>query len=252
MDRNVTVFKKIWNLFKGFILFNLIWYTLALMINSRVLPTPDKVYSHLPTLIQNGLNLHISASLYRLSTGLLISFLIGTFFGLLMGYFPNMNKLFNPLVYFVYPVPKTALLPVAMTIYGLGDNSKITIIVLITVFQIIVSVRDAVINVSKEHYQSLISLGASPIQLFYHVTFPAILTELLTSIRVTLGTALSILFFVEAYGTKQGIGYFIQDSWSRINYIDMYSGILVLSLVGVFLFIFIDVLENRCCRWKKQ
>ena len=65
------------------------------------------------------------------------------------------------------------------------------------------------------------------------MTFPAILTELLTSIRVTLGTALSVLFFVEAYGTKQGMGYFIQDAWSRINYIDMYSGILILSLIGV-------------------
>ena len=184
------------------------------------------------------------ASLYRLFLGLLFLFLLERIIGLLMGYFPSMNKLFNPLVYFVYPVPKTALLPVVMTIYGLGDNSKITIVVLITVFQVIVSVRDAVINVSKENYHSLISLGASSLQLFYHVTFPAILTELLTSIRVTLGTALSVLFFVEAYGTKQGIGYFIQDAWSRINYIDMYSGYLYLSLLGATLFIIIDYIRE--------
>ena len=246
------IFKKMWNLAKGFILFNFIWYLLALIMNSRVLPTPDKIYVHLPTLLQNGFEVHIIASLYRLFLGMFISFLIGTIIGLLMGYFPSMNKLFNPLVYFVYPVPKTALLPVVMTIYGLGDNSKIMIIVLITVFQMIVSVRDAVINVSKENYHSLISLGASSLQLFYHVTFPAILTELLTSSRVTLGTAVSVLFFVEAYGTKQGMGYFIQDAWSRINYIDMYSGILILSLIGVSLFIIIDLLENRFCKWKKQ
>ena len=168
------IFKKMWNLAKGFILFNFIWYLLALIMNSRVLPTPDKIYVHLPTLLQNGFEVHIIASLYRLFLGMFISFLIGTIIGLLMGYFPSMNKLFNPLVYFVYPVPKTALLPVVMTIYGLGDNSKIMIIVLITVFQMIVSVRDAVINVSKENYHSLISLGASSLQLFYHVTFPAI------------------------------------------------------------------------------
>ena len=125
------------------------------------------------------------------------------------------------------------------------------VIILITVFQMIVSVRDAVFNVSKESYHPLISLGASRLQLFYHVTFPAILNELLTSIRLVLGTALSVLFFVEAYGTNQGMGYFIQDAWSRINYIDMYSGILMLSLTGVLLFILIDWLEYSLCRWKK-
>ncbi|MBQ1785534.1 MAG: ABC transporter permease [Turicibacter sp.] len=243
--------RKVWNLVKGFILFNVIWYLLAIMMNSRVLPTPDKIYMNLPTLLQNGFEIHFIASLYRLFVGLLISFLIGTTIGLLMGYFPTVNKLLNPLVYFVYPVPKTALLPVVMTIYGLGDNSKIMIIVLITVFQMIVSVRDAVFNVSKESYHPLISLGASRLQLFYHVTFPAILTELLTSIRLVLGTALSVLFFVEAYGTNQGMGYFIQDAWSRINYIDMYSGILMLSLTGVFLFLLIDWVEYSLCRWKK-
>jgi len=122
--------RKVWNLVKGFILFNMIWYLLSLMMNSRVLPTPDKIYMNLPTLLQNGFEIHFIASLYRLFVGLLISFLIGTTIGLLMGYFPTVNKLLNPLVYFVYPVPKTALLPVVMTIYGLGDNSKIMIIVL--------------------------------------------------------------------------------------------------------------------------
>ena len=168
-----------------------------------------------------------------------------------MGYFKSVNRLLNPLVYFTYPIPKTALLPVVMTLYGLGDGSKITIIVLITVFQVIVSVRDAVINLDKSNYNSLISLGASRLQLFYHVTFPAILSEILTNIRLSVGTAFSILFFAEAYGTSYGVGYFIQDAWSRINYIDMYSGIVVLSLLGLILFIIIDYVEQLTCKWKK-
>jgi NitT/TauT family transport system permease protein len=145
-----------------------------------------------------------------------------------------------------------ALLPVVMTTFGLKDASKIMMIVLITVFQVIVSVRDAVINVQKEDYNPLISLGASNVQLFYHVTFPAILQEILTNIRLCIGTAFSILFFSEAYGTNKGIGYFIQDSWMRINYIDMYSGIVILSGLGLILFIFIDILENILCGWKNK
>lgn len=167
-----------------------------------------------------------------------------------MGHFNKINAILNPLVYFTYPIPKMALLPIVMTIYGLGDGSKIMMIVLITVFQVIVSVRDAVINVSKEEYNPLISLGAKKYQLFYHVTFPAIIPEILTNIRLCIGTAFSILFFSEAYGTSVGVGYFIQDAWSRINYIDMYSGIVILSVLGLVLFISIDFIESIVCRWK--
>ncbi|EKY23250.1 ABC transporter permease [Clostridium celatum] len=243
--------KKVWSFIKGFIIFNIIWYICALIMNSRVLPTPDKIYLHLPKLFKEGFYIHILASLYRIIIGLLISFIIGSIIGLLMGYFKKLNSLLNPLVYFVYPIPKTALLPVVMTLYGLGDGSKITIIVLITVFQVIVSVRDAVINVDKVNYNPLISLGASKLQLFYHVTFPAILAEILTNIRLSIGTAFSILFFAEAYGTSAGVGYFIQDSWTRINYIDMYSGIVILSLLGLILFIILDYIESVLCKWKR-
>ena len=171
---------------------------------------------HIPELFNDGFYVHIIASLYRVIIGLLISFVVGTLIGLIMGYSKKINKLLNPLIYFTYPIPKTALLPVVMTIYGLGDGSKIIIIVLITVFQVIVSVRDAVVN----------------------------------NIRLSVGTAFSVLFFAEAYGTKFGLGYFIQDAWTRINYIDMYSGIVVLSLLGLLIFLLIDFVESSLCKWK--
>lgn len=246
----MTSLKKIWSFIKGFIILNILWYVCAIIMNSRILPSPDKIYLHLPELFKDGFYIHILASLYRVFVGLLLSFIIGSTIGLIMGYSKRFNKILNPLVYFAYPIPKTALLPVVMTLYGLGDGSKITIVVLITVFQVIVSVRDAVINVEKVNYNPLISLGASRMQKFYHVTLPAILPEVLTNTRLSIGTALSVLFFAEAYGTSMGIGYFIQDAWTRINYIDMYSGIVILSILGLILFMILDYVESRVCRWK--
>lgn len=243
--------KNIWIFIKGFIILNLAWYVFAIILNSKIVPMPHKVYIELPKLMKEGFYGHISASLYRVSMGLLIAFIIGISVGLILGYSKKANRLLNPLLYFAYPAPKMALLPVAMTIFGLGDGSKIMMIVLITVFTVIVSVRDAVSNVLKESYNPLISLGASKLQLFYHVTLPAILPEILTNIRLCLGTALSILFFSEAYGTNLGVGYFIQDAWTRIDYIDMYAGIVVLSIIGMILFILIDFIESIVCRWKK-
>lgn len=244
-------FKKLFSFIEGFIILNVVWYILALIMNSRILPSPLKIYENMPNLIKDDLSIHIFASLYRVGMGLLIAFIIGIAIGLIMGYSDKTNKLLNPLIYFSYPVPKMALLPIVMTLFGLGDVSKITMIVLITVFPIIVSVRDSVINVGKENYNMLISLGASKVQLFYHVTLPSIVPDILTNIRLSIGTAFSILFFSEAYGTSKGVGYFIQDAWSRINYIDLYSGILILSILGLILFLILDVIESVVCEWKK-
>lgn len=242
--------KKIKMFVQGFIMINVLWYLLSVIINLRVLPKPTVVYANMNNLYGEKLYIHVLASLSRVAAGISISLVLGAAVGLLMAYSSIWNKILNPLVYFSYPVPKTALLPIVMLIFGLGDASKIIIIVLILVFQIIVAVRDAVLNISKETYGPLRSLGASRFQIFIHVTIPAILPELLTSIRLSIGTALSILFFTEGYGTQYGIGYYILDAWTRIDYIGMYAGIVVLSILGFTLFILIDMLEETVCRWK--
>jgi NitT/TauT family transport system permease protein len=135
-----------------------------------------------------------------------------------------------------------------MLLWGMRDGSKVAIIFLIIVFQVIVSVRDGVYNIDSSMYQVTKSAGASGSQIIWHVTLPAILPELFTSIRVSVGTAVSILFFVEGYGTKYGMGYYILNAWSRINYIDMYIGIIVISIIGFALFVLIDSIAEKLCR----
>lgn len=242
--------KKLKLFIEGFVIFNVLWYIIALMANINVLPKPTDIYANIGNLYGDKLYVHVLTSVYRVFSGLSISLVLGISLGLIMAYSKTWNKLLNPLVYFTYPIPKTALLPVVMLIFGLGDKSKIIIIVLILVFQVIVAVRDSVLNISQETYNPLRSLGASKLQVFIHITLPAILPELLTNLRLSIGTALSILFFAEGYGTKYGIGYYILDAWTRIDYIGMYAGIVVLSLLGFALFVLIDLLEETVCKWK--
>jgi len=236
--------------FQGFIMVNILWYLLAIMAHTRVLPTPVAVYMDLGNLYDSRLHIHIMASLYRVIGGVGISLLLGGAVGLLMAYSQVWNRVLNPLVYFTYPVPKTALLPVAMLLFGLGDTSKVVVIVLILVFQVIIVVRDAVLSISPETYDPIRSLGASRLQIFRHITLPAILPAMLTNLRLSIGTALSILFFAEGYGTQLGIGYYILDAWTRIDYMGMYAGIVAISLFGFVLFVLIDILEESLCKWK--
>lgn len=247
----MKVTKKIKLFIQGFIMLNVLWYIMALVVNMRVLPKPSYIYFNLWKLSGDKLYLHVAFSLYRACSGLIISLFIGMAIGILMAYSRTWNRLLNPLVYFTYPIPKTALLPVVMLIFGLGDASKIIIIVLIVIFQVIVAVRDAVMDIPQETYNPIRSLGASRLQIFKNITLPAILPALFTNLRLSVGTALSILFFTEGYGTKYGIGYYILDAWTRIDYVAMYAGIIVISLLGFLLFICIDILEETICKWKK-
>lgn len=237
---------------KGFLVLNIIWLFFSFLLDMAVIPNPLKVYANFDSVFSDGIFYHIFYSLRRIFYGLFLSLAVGVPTGILMAYSKRANAYLYPLIYFSYPIPKTALLPIAMLLWGMRDGSKVVIIFCIIVFQVIVSVRDSVLHIDKALYQAVICSGGSRLQIIRHITVPAILPQLFTSIRVSLGTAVSILIFIEGYGTEYGMGYYILDAWSRINYIQMYLGILVISFVGFVLFIAMDMLIRKVCPWMKE
>jgi NitT/TauT family transport system permease protein len=246
--------KRIFNYFSyiigGFFLFNVIWYILAKWLQLKALPSPTDVYSAYHKAFENGILDHSLASLQRIAISIGISLAIALVLGLWMGYSKRANRLLGPMIYFSYPIPKLALLPIVMTLFDLGETSKIIIVVLIIVFQLIITIRDAVRNISKENYYVLTSFGATGLQKMRHITIPAILPETFSSLRVALGIATSALFFIETFGTDKGLGFYITDSQMRVDYVQMYFGIIVLSLIGFILFLMVDLLDNIFCKWK--
>lgn len=233
-----------------FISIILIWYIASILLNLPIVPSPTKVFINLFSTFSTKIAVHSLYSLMRIFTGVIVSLVLGIPLGILIGYFKTVEKYLSPVIYFLYPIPKIALLPVVMLLFGLDEASKIIMIVIIVIFQIIVSTRDAVKNLSPGVYYSLYSLGATKMDIIREIVLPACLPAILSSIRIALGTALSILFFTETFGTEYGMGYLIMDSWMRVNYIDMYSSIAVLSFMGFFLFMIIDILEKLLCKWK--
>lgn len=236
----------------GFAVFNLLWLLAALALDIPALPSPQAVYASYSRAVKGGIYLHFWASMWRAVISLCISLVLGLLVGIAMGHSKKVNRLFAPLLYFSYPIPKLALIPIIMLLFGIGELPKIIIIVLIIVFQIIISVRDAVQAIPKEKYAMLTSLGASRLDKLRHITLPAILPQLFSALRVSIGIAFSALFFTETFGTDRGLGFYITDCWMRPNYKLMYFGILVLSLSGLLLFIIVDVAEKLMCRWNRR
>ena len=125
-------------------------------------------------------------------------------------------------------------------------------IVLIVLPQVAISVRDAVRQIPENNYDVYRALKANKWQQFCQITLPATLPGVLSGARISLGTAISILFFTENYGTQYGMGYFIMDSWTRMDYPAMYGGILILSSFGLVLFLLLDLLSYWLCKWQRD
>lgn len=229
-----------------------LWWAIALLLALPIVPTPDKVLVRLAHVFSRDIFAHAVWSLWRIAAGLGLAVCVGYPFGVLMGYFRRADRYLSPVVYLTYPVPKIALLPILMLLAGVGELSKILMIFLIIVFQVIVAVRDAIRTLPEERYAPLYSLGASLAQVFRFVILPASLPKFITAVRVAMATAVSVLFFTETFGTQYGMGYYIMDAWLRVNYLEMYAGILVFSAMGLLLFGLIDGFERAACRWQRK
>lgn len=248
--RNITRYTL--SLFLGFLLFNLLWYVASITVNLKAMPSPIDVYASYQIALDNGILEHITTSLSRVAIGVVISLFIALTLGVTMGYKPKVNQLLSPLLYFSYPLPKLAFLPIIMILFGIGDASKIIIIVLIIALQLTISIRDAIRNIPAEDYDVLTSLRASSLQKIYHITLPAILPETFSALRVAVGIAMSALFFTETFGTDKGLGFYITDSWMRLDYHQMFFGIFALSLLGLLIFVVLDIADHIMCKWQNK
>lgn len=225
------------------------WYLCHLVIQTTVIPNPLLAFQTFFRLLQGDLLLHVSASLLRITISIVIAIVGGVSLGLLLGLHHKYDRIFGPVVYLLYPLPKIAFLPIFMILFGLGNTSKIILITVIILFQILVTIRDSVKGLSKELFYSIRSLGASKRQIYRHLVLPAIMPKLFTALRISVGTSISVLFFAENYATSFGIGYFIMDAWIRINYLEMYAGIIAISILGLLVFKIIDLIEHIVCKW---
>lgn len=229
----------------------LVWQLATMIVNMPILPSPLTVCMVFFKEMQNGLYIHFAVSLWRVTAGMLLSVLVAAPAGLLIGGSKSLNRLFSPIIYLLYPIPKVVFVPVIILFLGIGDTSKIVIMFLILFFQIIVLVRDQASGIAPQLLQSLQSLGAGRRALFRFVYLPASLPAILTALRQSIGTAVAVLYITELSATKYGLGYYIYYKGSTlIDYPSMYAGVIAMSLLGLGMYFTVDWLERKWCPWK--
>lgn len=238
------------------------WEALSVGLGSPALPPPREAVWALATELRGPMGRHLLVSLARIGCGLAAALGIGLPLGLYLGRQERgdrpgdrpslLARLLLPVIYLTYPVPKVVLLPVVVVLMGVGELPKLFLIGLVAVYQVVVSARDAAREVSPQAVLAVSSLGASEAAIYRHVILPAALPKVFTALRISLGTAVAVLFFAETFATTRGAGFYVVDMLSRLNYPSMFAGILAMGLMGFGLYWLIDWLEAIACPWVER
>lgn len=225
------------------------WWLTALALNSPALPTPAETVA---VLADNAAVLvpYFWVSAYRVVVSLVIGTVLAVPIAHICARSRTLDTLFAPVLYLLYPIPKVVLLPILLVLLGLADAPKIVLISLTVFFQVLVAVRDAVRAVPESAIWSIRALGGGVLDEYRHVAIPATMPAVFTSLRIGVGTAIAVLFIAEAMAGSTGLGYFIMQSWSMVNYPRMFAGIIAMALLGVVLYAVFDVVERRLTRWR--
>ena len=225
------------------------WWITAALVNSPALPTPAEAVE---VLLANTDQLvpYFLTSAYRVIVSLVIGTVLAVPIAHVCARSRTLDALFAPVLYLLYPIPKVVLLPILLVLFGLADAPKIVLISLTVFFQVLVAVRDAVRAVPESAVVAIRSLGGSRIDEYRHVAIPATMPAVFTSLRIGVGTAIAVLFIAEAMAGSTGLGYYIMQSWSMVNYPRMFAGIIAMALLGVVLYALFDIIERRLTRWR--
>ena len=230
----------------GLASFLVLWQILAWIVDRDILPAPSAVLPLFFNGLPGPLGLHFLASTARVLAAIFAAVLTAAPLGLILGQAPRINRVFDPLIAIVYPIPKIVLLPVIYVLMGITDLSKIFLIALIIFFQILVVVRDEAMHLKPELILSVRSLCAGRRALFRFVYLPASLPAVLTAVRISVGTAIAVLFIAEQSLTTWGLGYYIVvETYQVLRYPEMYTGILAMGLLGLILYFSIAGIERR-------
>jgi len=213
----------------------LLWELLvrANVLDFRFFPPPSRIATAAGALVANGeLLVHVKASLYRIVLGFAIGAAIGIPVGLALGSFRILRVMFDPILSALYVIPKIAILPLIMLIFGLGEGSKIAIVALATFFVVAINSLAGVRQVEPILIEAGRNFGARGLQMFRHVIFPGALPSIFTGLRLGAGTALLVIIAAEFVAANEGIGFLIWRSWTTLVTENMFVGFVVIAALG--------------------
>ncbi|OIJ12901.1 ABC transporter permease [Anaerobacillus arseniciselenatis] len=248
---------KRWNsYFAPFILifsFFVSWQVVAMIIAMPfILPTPLQVIAKVWDLKDILFLVHLPATLMIIVTGLALSIILGVGLAVWMNLSKTAEKAFYPILVSSQTIPIIALAPIFVLWFGYSIWSKVAVTLLITFFPITVSTFDGLRSSSKELKELLLTMGASKRDIFFKLNVPTALPYFYSGLKVAVTLSVIGAAIGEWLGAQSGLGYFSRRMMTQFDGAGVFAPIVLLSAVGISLFLAVVVLEKITLKWRKS
>ena len=221
------------------------------LVEAAFLPPLSTVLAAGWELLANGqLGSHVQASLQRSLIGFTLAICHAVPLGLAIGWYRRFASVVNPLLEALRNTAALALLPVFILVLGIGESSKVALVIYSCSWPILLNTITAVRNVDPLLIKSARTMGLSPFQLFRKVILPASIPTIFVGVRLAGAYSLLVLVAAEMVGAKAGLGYLIIYAQYNFQIPQMYVGILSITVLGLLFNQGLQLVERRFTAWK--
>lgn len=223
-------------------------------VSALFMPTPLSVWRGFLDLVDSGYNgvslgWDIAISLMRVFAGFGLGAISGILLGLAMGSWEAANEVAEPFIEFLRPLPQLGYLVLLIIWFGIGETSKIMLLFLTALPVTAVAARDGVRGASLQRLQAAQMLGASPRQIFWHVTLPEALPEIFIGMRLAIGLVYATLIAAEILAGSDGIGWMVFNAGRFLRSDFVFVGVIIIGLMGVALDRALVLAETGLVHW---
>lgn len=169
----------------------------------------------------------------------------------LWGLSASVRAFLQPVVAAIYPIPKIALFPLIMLIFGLGESSKWVIVAVAVFFQVLMSTLAGVVNIERIYLDVAADFRATRWQAYRTIALPAALPFIFTGFQLGIGMALIVVVIAENFGTEWGLGYVIWHSWQIFEVREMFVALILVALLGYLSQLALGRIERALVPWRR-
>lgn len=216
------------------VIFLAVWQLVATyLVSPFFLSSPTVVVQAVIELLKMGfLQADLTISLERIMAGWALGSLIAVPIGLIVGAFPLGRAIIDPFIHFFRFVPSIALITLFIVWFGVGESSKVALIIYATGFIVMVNTSTGVVSIPEDKVNAARCLGASPWQAFLHVVVPASVPYIFTGMRLAMASSYLVIIGAEIISANSGLGYLVWVSRLYFHIDWMFAGVITIGLAG--------------------
>jgi NitT/TauT family transport system permease protein len=223
------------------------------LLDERFFPAPSGIVETFWQFIVSG---EFFANTWITLQRVVIGFLIGAIPGVVLGLFAGTNRyaraVLDSIVALLYPIPKIAILPLVLLIFGVGEEAKWALVAIGVFFIMFINTESGVRQIDPLYLDVAKMFRLRPASFYGRVVLPGSLPNIFTGLKLSVGIAIVLAVAAEFSASKSGLGYVIWNGWQTLQVERMYVALVVVSALGYLLTIALDGVERLALPWKRN